>query len=139
MAHGPLLELPVPDDDGRFPADQGPEPPAAEADIAQQRGQSQQRQDGNYSVDQRRVEVLHGHRRQVRQQHGQHQLNGLQLADLALAGQAQPRDQQQIQDDGAEKSSGHEHSPFYGQYAPMGESYTEAVENSEIFRHRKGR
>ena len=34
VAHGPLLELPVTDDDGRFPADQGPEPPAAEADIA---------------------------------------------------------------------------------------------------------
>ena len=90
-------------------------------------GQGQQGQNGHHAVDQRRVEVLHGHRRQVRQQHAQHQLDGLQLADLALAGQAQPRDQQQIQDDGAEKSSGHEHSPFYGQYAPMRESYTEAI------------
>ena len=117
----------------KFSIDQGEDDPDNSDFGAQSKGsgggsggsrQGQQRQDGNHPVDQRRIEILHGHRRQVRQQHGQHQLDGLQLADLALSRQTQAHDQQQIQNDGAEKSSGHRHSPFYRQYARGRENYT---------------
>ena len=82
---------------------------------------------GHHAVEQRQPEVLHGYRRQIGDQQRQHQLDGLQLTDLPLAAEPQTRDQQQVQDDGAEKRSCqaiHALSiGYFSQYAPAGRKY----------------
>ena len=104
-AHGLLPQLAVHDHQGRLAADQVPEAYVPQADGAEQCGQGDQRDDGNDAVEQRQGKVLHGYGGQVGDQQRQHQLDGLQFADLPLAAEAQARDQQQIENDRAEKGS----------------------------------
>lgn len=106
----------------RRAADQIPEPHAAQADGTEQRGQGDQRDNGDHPVEQRQGEVLHGNGGQIGDQQRQHQLDGLQLADLPLAADAQSGDQQQIEDQGTEKRGGHGSTSFRScipkQYVP---------------------
>ena len=94
--HVGLDELPVTDDDGGLAADQGTEADGFQAEEAQKHGQAQQRHDGEHPVDQRDAEVLHGHRRQVGDDQGQHQLADLQFPDLPLPHEPQPHHQDQV-------------------------------------------
>ena len=107
-AHGILQDVAAADDQGRLPAQKRAEADAAETSIAEEHGQRQQRDDGDDAVNQRDAEILHGDGGQIAEQHGQHQLDGLQFPDLTLAGDAKSCNQQEIKNDGAEKCRCHE-------------------------------
>ena len=78
------------------PAQQRPEPDAFHGQHRQDHGHGQQGQDGDHPGEQRDAEILHGHRRQVRDDQGEHQFRGLQLPHLALAHQPDPGDDEDV-------------------------------------------
>ena len=74
---------------------------------------AQQGENGDDPHEQGDAEVLHGHGSQVRNEQGEHQLRGLQLADLPLSHEADAHDNQQIQNDRSNDRSNHRGlSPF---------------------------
>ena len=96
FGHLPLDQGAVLDHHAGPAAQQRPERDALHGEHRQNHGHRQQGEDGHYPGEQWDAVVLHGHRGQVGNDEGQHQLGGLQLSHLPLAHQSHPRDDEDV-------------------------------------------
>ena len=94
------MECSVLHNDGGPPADNGPEFDVFHGEHGQRHGDAQQRKDRDDAGEQGNTEILHGHGGQVGNDEREHQFGRLQLAYLTLAHQADPGDDEQIEDNG---------------------------------------
>ena len=106
-----LQHLTVLHHDGGPPAQQRPEPDGSGAEHRHDGGQGQQYDDGDQPPEQGDAVVLHGDGGQVGDDKGEHQLGGLQLADLMLAQQPDAHYDEQVEHHGAYEYHKHKKPP----------------------------
>ena len=93
-------------------AQQGTEADGLGAQHREDGGQGQQHHDGDQPRQQRDAVVLHGDGGQVGDDEGEHQLGGLQLADLVLAQKPDAHDDKQVERHGADEDDKHGNTSF---------------------------
>ena len=88
-------------------------PQIQQGKLAHQQRQGQENQNRDDPGQQRDAEILHGHRGQIGDHHGQHQLTGLQFADLPLSHQPQADHNEKIENDRAAQCGDHVRRPLF--------------------------
>ena len=91
----------------RFAAQQLPDRNKMIGQGRKQNLYGQDGQDWNHTGEQRNPQILHGNRRQIRNQHCNDEFRRLHFPDLALAHQTNHQDQQQVQNDGSQQTYQH--------------------------------
>lgn len=109
-----LHDLPVLHNDRGLAAQQGPEFNGPGTQHGDDGGQRQQHYDGDQSGQQGNAVVLHGDGGQVGDDEGEHQLGGLQFADLVLTQQPDACDDEEIKYHGAYEYYEHKNTSFLG-------------------------
>lgn len=97
LPHDVLLEHPLPDQQQGRAADEGAKAAGLQAQVGHGLLHQVQGQDGHHAVEQGDVRVRDGRGGQIRDGHGDDQVEGLQIGDLPLAGHAQDEQDEQVQ------------------------------------------
>ena len=92
--------------------EQPPHPPGMEVDGGDDDLEGDQAEDGEQPGEERGLDLLDGQGGDVGDEDGHHQLRGLQFPQLPLAHEADPKDDDDIKDQGAEKCDQQQDASF---------------------------